>query len=269
MRAYTSHWSRPPRALGRADLVEAACMSLEAEFAKLGPVAALQVIAKVMSAPLFWHDQTRPLGRRVLHNGTCCLVNTGDRLIGITACHVYDQYVADRRAVPQLDCQLGRTLFDPTANLIDRNQQLDVATFALDEATVRASGGAAHQPAVAWPAPPPPVGSRVMLGGFPGQLRSDLQRHSTTPSLLSSLGQRTRPRHYQPFLEPEERFSVAREDGAGPGADLGPSGVPVLAVQESPVSLGAWSRFSTYQASFGSSMARPVVHIARDGSLIL
>lgn len=47
-------------------------------------------------APFFWSTQQDALKPpRLLHNGTICYVDTGRRHIGITADHVYRQYLKD------------------------------------------------------------------------------------------------------------------------------------------------------------------------------
>lgn len=246
-------------------------MSLESEFAKFGPIAALQTIAKNMSAPLLWHEHSRPIGRRILHGGTCCLVNTGDRYIGITACHVYDQYVKDKAKVPHLECQLGRYLFDPTSVLIDRDPRLDLATFSLDEATVNKIGGFAHQPAEDWPPAAPGIGAFTIFGGFPGHFRSE-SPDTIFNAFVSFFTKLT--------TDPQSSISCALNIESGfpwpndavlvPGTDLGgASGGPVLVLKESPVV--AWSLVGIlyeYQASFEIVMARPVTRICADGTLL-
>src|SRR5689334_4236321 len=52
--------------------------------------------AQSVCAP-FWWSVAEPGDRRarILHNGTICYINTGSRLIGVTANHVYEQYIGD------------------------------------------------------------------------------------------------------------------------------------------------------------------------------
>ena len=51
--------------------------------------------AKPMAVPFWWHGPTKDNGD-ILHNGTICKVDTSARIIGVTADHVYGEYLKDR-----------------------------------------------------------------------------------------------------------------------------------------------------------------------------
>jgi hypothetical protein len=55
--------------------------------------------------PLYWHDRRVPFPKDV-RGGSSFIVRFGDRLIGITAAHVLQEYRDDREENPALVCQL-------------------------------------------------------------------------------------------------------------------------------------------------------------------
>ena len=54
-----------------------------------GYIPQLRAFAMARCVPFFWGTQEPGKPARILHNGTICYVNTGQRHIGITASHVY------------------------------------------------------------------------------------------------------------------------------------------------------------------------------------
>ena len=78
-----------PRALGATDP--------EVRGSTLSVVSGL---AECMCAP-FWWSVAKPedTAAWILHNGTICYVDTGSRRIGITASHVYKEYLADKKTM--------------------------------------------------------------------------------------------------------------------------------------------------------------------------
>lgn len=65
----------------------------------------------------------------MLHNGTISYVDTGSRHIGITADHVYRQYLKDLEEHENVQVQFGGSTIYPEKRLIDRDRELDIATF--------------------------------------------------------------------------------------------------------------------------------------------
>ena len=61
----------------------------------------MQTITKSTTA-IYWHADGRP----VLHNGSMFFVNTGRALFGVTARHVYEEYLECADAEPTI-CQVG------------------------------------------------------------------------------------------------------------------------------------------------------------------
>jgi len=121
---------------------------------------------KAHSVPFWWHGPRDAAGV-ILHNGTLCRVNTGTRVIGVTAHHVYNKYLEERTADKLFTCQFGPTTVNPEDLLIDENRRLDLATFDLPEV------GGQHERSVSerWPPERPKPGDLVMYGGIPGTPR--------------------------------------------------------------------------------------------------
>ena len=63
---------------------------------------------------------------------------------------------------------LWNVSFDPEARLIDRDADLDIATFRIEEQELAVDGKIAHQPPIAsWSPKPPDRGKGVFFAGFP------------------------------------------------------------------------------------------------------
>ena len=87
-----------------------------------------------MCAP-FWWSVAKPedTAARILHNGTICYVDTGSRRIGITASHVYKEYLADKEnhGAEAIECQFGNSTIYPEKHVIADSERWDIATFDL------------------------------------------------------------------------------------------------------------------------------------------
>ncbi len=131
-----------------------------------------------MCAP-FWWSVAKPedTAARILHNGTICYVDTGSRRIGITASHVYKEYLADKEnhGAEAIECQFGNSTIYPEKHVIADSERWDIATFDLPDVFV---GGAIRNPnsyhhAVLWPPQRAQKSDAVIFGGFPGVLREE------------------------------------------------------------------------------------------------
>jgi hypothetical protein len=114
--------------------------------------------------PVFLHTQSGEV-----RNGSMVLVSDGTRTLGLTAGHVAD---AINEHVSHADiCQVGAARLLP-GSLIERSKDLDLATYALDESTVRESR---HLPFLVrhWPLPDAERGDTVIGGGWPGCYRTN------------------------------------------------------------------------------------------------
>jgi len=142
------------------------------EWHRRGYLPRLGDLAESYSAPFWWHDPGQPVGSRTRHNGTMVFVNTGARVLGVTANHVYQACVRDMSGDSGLVCQVGGITFDPTPRLIDSSTSLDLATFELSEIFVSGSLSNTFS-AEKWPPSPIEDGELALLGGFPGALRNE------------------------------------------------------------------------------------------------
>jgi len=136
-----------------------------------GYLPQLRQLAKSLCAPFWWHGQE---GNRykILHNGTVCFLHTGERLIAVTADHVFRQYLEDKSRYEVFGCQWGGSTIEPENRVIDRNESLDLATFDISEVFTGAAGASVHYP-VKWPTDPIREREVVLFGGFPGTLREE------------------------------------------------------------------------------------------------
>ena len=119
---------------------------------RAGYLPALRAIAKIACVPFWWHGVADDGRYRIHHNGTVCFLNTGKRLIGVTAHHVFDAYRTARQAQPDLRCQFGSTTVEPERRLIAESKYLDLATFDISPIVITSAGAAPHTP-TAWPTP--------------------------------------------------------------------------------------------------------------------
>jgi hypothetical protein len=126
--------------------------------------------------PLFWHDRSVRWPKDV-HGGSCFVLRFGNTIIGVTAAHVVQQYEAARAQTLALVCQLGNIEFDLAAAMIDRDDDLDIATFSVTSDQLKRLNGFAFDCTGAWPPPTPDRTRAISLVGCPEQtriIRSDL-----------------------------------------------------------------------------------------------
>jgi hypothetical protein len=121
--------------------------------------------------PIYWHDRRRPFPKDV-QGASCFFLRFDERTVGITADHVVDAYHAARALSPTTVCQLRLAEFDLDAALIDRDQRLDLATFAVSEAQIAAINAAVIDCRGNWPPPKPARMQRASFAGFPEIIRA-------------------------------------------------------------------------------------------------
>jgi len=105
------------------------------------------------------------------HNGTITFVDTGSRLIGVTARHVLEKYreIADLRT-SALAVNLGPGITPGFINIdvIDESAEMDLATLALPDVRTFPGNTKRYFPIAQWPIPTPLRGTPVTVVGFPG-----------------------------------------------------------------------------------------------------
>jgi hypothetical protein len=140
---------------------------------RIGYLPKMRQMVMRMSAPFWWFGLDDAGRYRVLHNGTLCAVHTGVKLIGVTADHVYRQYLLDKDR-PSFGCQLGGATIEPEKWLIDRSTRADLATLEIPEVILVLANLYPHHQ-VKWPVGTVTEGEAVIYGGYPGQLREEME----------------------------------------------------------------------------------------------
>ena len=120
--------------------------------------------------PIYWHDRGQPFPKD-MQGASCFFLRFEERVVGITADHVVDAYYAACAQTPALVCQVRLAPFDLDAALIDRDRGLDLATFAVSEADIRAIDAVPIDCRGNWPPPTPDRMRAASLAGFPEIMR--------------------------------------------------------------------------------------------------
>jgi hypothetical protein len=122
-------------------------------------------VASSYTAVFFWMTiaPTAEIG-----HGSIFFLECGSGAFAVTANHVYEAYLERKQLDPSLTCQIGNLPFVPEARLIDRDPELDVATFRIEEREVEADGKVIHRVSPNnWPPKPPDLGKGVFFAGYP------------------------------------------------------------------------------------------------------
>lgn len=114
-----------------------------------------------------------------IRNGTVTLIALPQRKVAVTCWHVIDGYRDFLSRFKHVITQIGDTLIDPLAQLIDQSQALDLAVIALtdkqiEEITAGGEIGSRLVDGRTWPPKQVTAGEVVMLSGFPGKYRQVL-----------------------------------------------------------------------------------------------
>lgn len=97
---------------------------------KSGYGVVLKDAAALYSMPIFWI--TAKCGEpEIVANGTAFMLDLGSGPFLVTAKHVYDGYLSDRRKFKDLKCVVGELEFDIDSSVIDVNPSLDLISFSL------------------------------------------------------------------------------------------------------------------------------------------
>jgi len=122
-----------------------------------------------MSVPFWWHGPSAD-DPEIYGNGTLCLLDTGKRVVGVTAWHVWEGYRKRLQSGRPFVCQFGGVTVQPEALRIDHDKGLELATFDLVNVIGQMAGFAPHR-LDSWPPDRPQVDDLMLYGGFPGQMR--------------------------------------------------------------------------------------------------
>jgi hypothetical protein len=229
--------------------------------------------------PIYWHDRAAPFPKDV-RGASCFFLRFDDRIIGVTADHVIDAYKNELERAATLVCQVRLFPFNLGASLIDRDHDLDIATFAVSESELTAMSAIPIDCRGAWPPPKPDRYHALSLAGFPEHLRvihpdrwGEFKAYGALPA-VEDVTDRDIIVTYDP-----KRDTPLRDSPLPPvGLNLsGCSGGPVLmhGIKNGlhrwfPVGLiigGPRGEGSGENASFDIILARRIHHLAIDGSL--
>jgi hypothetical protein len=125
-----------------------------------------------VACPLVWHDRTESWPKLV-SGATCFFLQFEQETIGVTANHVIQAYEAAFCTNRNLVCQLRTSRpFDVVSSTIDRNPDLDIATFRVPDEVLAETERIALDCRGNWPAPTPGYLRALSLCGFPEALRT-------------------------------------------------------------------------------------------------
>jgi hypothetical protein len=99
-------------------------------------------------------------------------VNTGRSILGLTAYHVYQQYLCDRQQNSAVRCQVGNVTIELERYFVSGQERLDIATFELPSILLGATGAVVHT-AARWPPGILKPSELVVIGGYLGERRRE------------------------------------------------------------------------------------------------
>jgi hypothetical protein len=200
-----------------------------------GYLPALRALAMSHTTPVWWWDDTAPVGRSILHNGTMVFVNTGSANLAITASHVYQQYLTDKLQYAEPMCQVGNVRIELERYVIWSSEKLDIAVFKFPSVLTTGTGVTVHN-AGKWPPPRLKQDDIVIAGGYPGNRRTETgtTAHFDFVTMISRVSQSSED-HASIYLNiPHSYWAQGVSIGENP--DLGGiSGGPVFLFRSEPI----------------------------------
>lgn len=237
-------------------------------------VAAYQIWAHSICAPIFWED-----GEGQTYNGSLTLLKTDERLLGITNSHVA-RGLADCTEEVGHRCQIGGAYLDPK-RLISEHPTMDIATFELSDVLMgqvsilsdaSIGAGIVHQGASvsSWPIPSPGENDPVMYGGYPGAYRAKLENGNVNFGFFwfATKVQSVSEKNIGMVIDPTNSISVGKVK-LDTGADLGGwSGGPVFRIVEHEriERLELCGIIYEYSAQTGIVLSHPLTDLNPDGT---
>jgi hypothetical protein len=187
------------------------------------------------TSAIYWHCHGGP----VLDSGSAFFVRTGDAIFGVTARHVYEQYLASAASEPMV-CQVGSLVIPLEERFIAVGTDVDIATFHVPAAEVADLGNTT----VPWPPKVPVEGAGVFVCGLPGFAR-DMPRaktvtfkHFVALMCVDSVSDRAISMVRQPD---EDMIDVFGRELPPPNMDMGGmSGGPIAVHMNTPMGLTCW-----------------------------
>ncbi|MFL6214220.1 MAG: hypothetical protein ACJ74J_10065 [Blastocatellia bacterium] len=126
--------------------------------------------------PVFFGESPASSYSASLQSGTMTLLKFEDLFIGVTCQHVLAGYREMHKTRPDIIFQIGHAEFDPLKQLIDEDQQNDLATFNLTPfvQTVERMTESNFIEPLSWPPSEISEDDVICLAGFPGIWREQL-----------------------------------------------------------------------------------------------
>lgn len=186
---------------------------------------------------VFFGQRPSPKTATKIKNGTITLIDFGKGPIGLTCQHVIKGYREYKENYEDVLFNIGHVELDPIDQLIDENDQIDLATIELTEQQVKAItshceiGSCVYNPSN-WPPTPVKKGEFVAFGGFPGSLQTVKSFNELVFSSWSSGGSLVHSVSEYRFVSPFEREHWIKSFGEPHQMDLhelgGMSGSPTF-----------------------------------------
>ena len=210
------------------------------------------------TAVIYWHADGGP----ILHNGSMFFVHTKRALFGVTARHVYEEYLERAETEPTI-CKINNLKVNLKDRLIGTGTEVDIATFRVTPVELANLVGNIPVP---WPPKVPAVGARVFVCGLPGLARSmpTLKKvafkHSWILMCVDSVSDRGISMVRQPN---EEMIDLLGAELPPQNIDIGGmSGGPIAVHMNTPVGSTCWF-LSAVITEGHQAQAYDIIHGAR------
>jgi len=221
-----------------------------------------------MATPFWWSGIDENGRLRAFHNGTLTVFHSGVRQIGVTADHVYQQYLIDKGRLECFGCQFGGATAGPEKWLIDRSRKADLATFQIPDVILGLANLHPHHP-VQWPTEQAREREVVIYGGYPGSLREERGEVIETPfETLASAVTSVSPLQLGLHIDMANLYWPFHEDEQINAALGGMSGGGVYRVIREPLERVELIGFIyEHSEQFDLMFARHARFIAEDGAI--
>lgn len=228
--------------------------------------------------PVFFGPRPDNKRKTTINSGSISLVDFGIGPVGITCSHVLKKYrEIKEKSDRDIVFNVGNTEIDPVSQLIDENEDLDLAVILLTneqaENITKKIGKIdtwfLHMRD--WPPTPPQKNEYVMFGGFPGSLREIITYDEIGFYSWSSGATRVDESNERKIYCPFEREYWVRAFGEEKHMNLnelnGMSGGPVI--MQRGVRFDFLGIISEYHENYDTVIFSSASKISADGKIII
>jgi hypothetical protein len=206
--------------------------------------AELELVASY-TTPLFWVLRNSS-GLETMKNGSAFIIDTGQRVFGVTAAHVVTECLRDRDNPQYVQCMLGSSApgnfavaFKMNERVIDLHLDIDIATFWLSSEEIQKTGKTTLQGYTYpnWPPPLPQNERGILYCGFPGKGRQWLAPREICfgCAAMGGIASSVNETAISIQIERERMCQVLGDDEMPQNYDFGGmSGGPLLAIVQTP-----------------------------------